>query len=280
MRSTQRQFSILFLRWWIVVGLLVTSSSNPLQAQEEEEVEEEQPWNVSLGTRFMNRYTRFGVDLDQDQPALSFEGGIYHTNGFSFGAEAISGFGTNGGYQQSLFHVGYKQPIGKVVTLFGVFTYHAYKSDTLNVLAGLSSTLTLGGTFNINQFLVSVSYDLFFGGGSANYVSAGVSTSCRIGSLALEPSINTIFVSQTVDVSLLPKNRGQGKGAVKKQGTTTTTTTITGLSNLTISVAFNYPLGKGFTVSFTPVYDYSPTDLAVRTSQFLWSGGLSYSIDF
>jgi hypothetical protein len=253
-----------------------------LYAQEEEdveEVEEEQPWNFSLGTRFMNRYTRFGVDLDQDQPALSFEGGINHASGFSFGAEAINGLGTSGGYQQSLFHVGYKQPIGKVVTLSGVFTYHSYKSDTLSVLAGLSSTITLGGTFNINQILVSVSYDLFFGGGSANYFSAGVSTSCQIGSLALEPSINTIFVSQTVDVSLLPKNRGQGKGVVKKQGTTTTTT-ITGLSNLTISVAFYYSLGKGFTVSFTPMYDYSPTDLAVRTSQFLWSGGMSYSIDF
>jgi hypothetical protein len=88
---------------------------------------------------------------------------------------------------------------------------------------------------------------MYFSGGSANFVTFGASTSIPVGSLTLDPGLQMSFVSHTVDVSLLPKNRGKG---------------------------------KGFSLSVTPAYAYSPTDLAVRTSQFLWSAAISYSADF
>jgi pantoate kinase len=120
---------------------------------------------------------------------------------------------------------------------------------------------------------------MYFSGGSANFVTFGASTSVQVGSLTLDPGLQMSFVSQTVDVSLLPKNRGKGKGLVKQQGTPTTTT-ITGLSNFSVQVTASYPFGKGFALSVTPAYAYSPTDLAARTSQFLWSAAISYSADF
>jgi len=147
----------------------------------------------------------------------------------------------------------------------------------MSVLAGISNTISLGGTFKVSSLLFFVSYTTFFGGGTANYVATGASTNYKIGQLTLEPSIQLCFASQTVNDSLLPKNRGKGN----KNGTASTlTTTITGMSNLSIGIAFRYPLGKGFVTSVKPSYVYSPTDLAVSTNQFILTIGLEHSIDF
>jgi hypothetical protein len=131
----------------------------------------------------------------------------------------------------------------------------------------------------VNGFHFFVSYITFFEGGTANYVATGASTNYEIGQLTLEPSVELCFASQTVNDSLLPKNRGKGKG--NKNGIASTlTTTITGMSNLSICMAFRYPLGKDFVISAKPSYVYSPTDLAVSTNQFILIIGLEHSIGF
>ena len=66
-----------------------------------EDNEDGQSWNLSLGANFLSRYISYGTDLSQDQPAFSFEAGIEHATGFSFGADAIVRTGSTGGYQQS-----------------------------------------------------------------------------------------------------------------------------------------------------------------------------------
>jgi hypothetical protein len=131
----------------------------------------------------------------------------------------------------------------------------------------------------VKGFHSFASYTSFFGGGTANYIAAGASINAKTGQLTLEPSIQLCFASQTVSDSLLPKNRGKGKG--DKNGTGgALTTTIAGMSNLTISAALHYPLGKGFTASVVPSYVYSPTDLAISKNQFVLTIGLEHSINF
>ena len=169
--------------------------------------------------------------------------------------------------------------MSKVLTLSGTYTHHSYASDTLSVLAGLSSTLALVATISLKAVAVSLSSTFYFGGGSATYIAGGLSTSHQIGHFNIHPSIQASFVSQTVDVALLPKNRGIGKGLAKKAGAATPET-ITGLSSLSVLVTLSYPLGKGFTVSLTPSYLYAPTDLASWTSQLLLTAGMNYSLDF
>jgi hypothetical protein len=265
-----------------IVVVIVGLTHGVLFAQEEED-EKDQPWNVSLATHYLSRFTRLGVDLSQDQPALTVEAGLTHASGISFSADAVSALGTNGGYEQSSFHLGYARSLGELVTLSGVYTYHSYTNDTLSTLASLSSTMTLGASVHVSRVTLSVAYNMYFSGGSANFFTVGASTSQNVGSLTIDPEIQMSFVSQTVEESLLPKNRGKGKGQGQGQGkqqATPTTTTITGLSELTVQVTAGYPLGKGFSLSVTPAYVYSPTDLAVRTSQFMWSAALSYSADF
>ncbi len=251
-----------------------------MYSQQKDSVDEQdQPWNVSSGAQYYSKYTSYGIDLSEDRSAFSLESEISHHSGLSAGVEAFAITGTDGGYENSSFHLGYEYLIDTSNSVKGTYTYHSYKTDTLSVLAGISNTLTLGGTCKVSKILFSASYNLFFGGGTANYVTAGVSANSDIGLLILEPSVQLTYASQTVSQSLLPKNRGKGKGDTK--GTTSNlTTTITGLSNLNISLAFHYPLGSGFVASAMPAYVYSPTDLAFTANQFVVTLGLEHSIDF
>jgi hypothetical protein len=270
------------LRRWGLMICLAGLTQGVTFAQEEED-EGDQPWNVSIGTRYINRFTRFGVDISQDQPALSMEAGLAHASGWSFGAEGVYVLSTDGGYEQSSFHLGYERTLGKSLTLTGVYTYHTTRSDTLSTLAPISSSLAFGASVYIASFTVAASYNAYFGGGNANFFQVGASTSQHVGRWTLDPEMQLSFVSQTVDESLLPKNRGKGKGLLKKAGATTpttTTTTITGVGSFIVQVTAGYPLGKGLTVALTPAYMYTPTELSERASQFIWSAALRYSADF
>jgi hypothetical protein len=261
-------------------SLIIFGAIDSLYSQEKDgDDEQEQSWSVSSGAHYYSRYTRYGIDLSEDRSAFSFGSEISHQSGFSAGFEAFALNGTDGGYEHSSFHVGYEYPLNTSVRFKGAYTYHSYKTDTLSVLAAISNELSLGGTLKVGRFLFFVSYNAFFEGGTANYVTTGASTNYNIGQLTLEPSVQFSFASQTVNDALLPKNRGKGKGNMK--GTTSNlTTTITGLSNLSIYLAFHYPLGKGFVTSIMPSYVYSPTDLATSVSQFVLIIGLEYSVDF
>jgi hypothetical protein len=274
------RFSLLNIRISLITCLIILGAIDSLYSQEKDgDDEQEQSWSVSSGAHYYSRYTRYGIDLSEDRSAFSFESEISHQSGFSAGFEAFALNGTDGGYEHSSYHVGYEYSLNTSVRFNGAYTYHSYKTDTLSVLSGVSNELSLGGTLKAGRFLFFVSYNAFFEGGAANYVTAGASTNYNIGQLTLEPSVQFSFASQTVNQSLLPKNRGKGKG--KTKGTTSNlTTTITGLSNLSIYLAFRYPLGKGFVISIMPAYVYSPTDLAASASQFIMIIGLEHSIDF
>ncbi len=279
MEKTMFRFSLLIIRRLLITNLMILSTIDFLYSQEKEvNDEQEQSWSVSSGAHYYSRHTRYGIDLSEDRSAFSFESEISHGSGLSAGFEAFALNGTDGGYEHSSFHAGYEYPLNTFIGFNGTYTYHSYKTDTLSVLAGISNELSLGGTFKVSGFLFFASYTAYFGGGTADYVATGASTNHKIGQLTLEPSVQLCFASQTVDESLLPKNRGKGKN---KQGTTSNlATTITGLSNLTICLAFRYPLGEGFVTSLMPAYVYSPTDLAVSANQFILTIGLEHSIDF
>jgi hypothetical protein len=275
-------FCFLFftMRVFLIAMLVLISTFDLMYAQENESNDEqEQMWTVASGAHYYSRYTRYGADLSEDQPAFSIGSDINHESGLSTGFQAFALTGTNGGYEHSAFHAGYEYPMNTLISFAGIYTYSTYKTDTMSVLAGISNTISLGGTFKVSGLILSVSYTTFFGGGTANYVVTGVSTNFIIGELTVAPSVQLCFASQTVNDNLLPKNRGKGKG--NKNGTaSTSTTTITGISNLSIDIAFHYPLGKGFVTSIKPSYVYSPTDLAVSVNQFILTIGLEHSVDF
>ncbi|MGA9119942.1 MAG: hypothetical protein WB699_11315 [Bacteroidota bacterium] len=275
-----------YLRYFLLSAIMsaTLTSFSFSQEEEEAEVEEEQPWNLSIDANYLSRYTRFGVDLSQNEPAVSLEAVLLHSSGLSAGIAAIGLTGENGGYEESSFHLGYERQLMNALTLSGTYTYHLYRNDSLNALTGISNTLTLGAAVMVKGVRLSASYNLYFGGASANYFSGGLSTTGVIGDLTIQPALEASIVSQEVDISLLPKNRGKGKGLSKKPGVATTsvvtTETIRGLSNFRAVLTMSYPLGKGFTVSLAPAWEYSPSDLGGTTSQFIVTVGAGYSVDF
>jgi hypothetical protein len=273
-------FSFFIIRIVLITNFVLISTFDVMVAQENDDNDApEQVWNISSGVHSYSRYTRYGADLSEDQPAFSIGSDINHESGLSAGFEAFALTGSNGGYEHSAFHAGYEYPMTPFISFAGQYTYSSYKTDTMSVLAGISNTVSLGGTIKMSGSILSASYIAFFGTGSAHYIATGASTNFKIGELTGEPSIHLCFASQTVNDSLLPKNRGKGKG--NKNGTASTlTTTITGMSNLSIDIAFRYPLGKGFVASIKPSYVYSPTDLAVSANQFILTIGLEHSVDF
>ncbi len=283
-----------YLRWFFIPVLCGTLALAPslVHAQDEEEEETEQPWNLSLGLNYLSRYTSFGTDLSEDEPALQFESTLSHSSGFSGGISVLGRTGGNAGYQQADLHVGYERPIAKFLKVSGVYTYYSYASDTISVLAGISNSIAIGAALELMPVTVSIGYCLFFGSSStnANYFSAGVAGSWEIGSLTITPALQIAIASSTVESALLPKNRGQAKGKGQGQGhgqgnggatsSSTLTERITGLSSVNIAVGLAYPLGRGFSISLTPAYEHSPSDLSARTSQFIITAGLVYSVDF
>lgn len=280
MKKNRFRFSLFHIRILLIIVLMILSTIDFLYSQEKEgDDEQEQLWSVSSGAHYYSRYTRYGVDLSEDRSAFSFDSEISHQSGLSAGFEVFALNGTDGGYEHSSFHAGYEYPLSTSIKFTGRYTYYSYKTDTLSVLAGILNELSIGGSLEVSRFLFSVTYNAYFGGGTADYLTTGALANYKIGELTLEPSVQLSFASQTVNQSLLPKNRGKGKGNIK--GTTSTlTTTITGLSNLSISFAFRHPLGHGFATSVMPSYVYSPTDLAASASQFILIIGLEHSIDF
>src|SRR5512144_3065359 len=81
----------------------------------QEESEDEQNWNASAALKYLSRYTSYGVDLSEDQPAVVGEGYVFHSSGVNAGAAVVSAVGSHSGYQQSSLHLGYVRNIGKVL---------------------------------------------------------------------------------------------------------------------------------------------------------------------
>jgi len=283
--TTTLRFFLFITRLLIVLCITIVSNGDCLYSQEKEEEgddEQEQLWNVSSGGHFYSRYTSYGIELSENKSAASIESEISHQSGIRAGVEAFAVTGTNGGYEHSSIHGGYEYSFSSLFRLNGVYTYHSYRTDSLNVLAGISNELSIAGTLTLGKFALTAAFTTFFGGGNASYGTLGASTQIAIGKLSITPTVQLSIASQTVDETLLPKNKGQGQGNSKKPtaASVITTTTISGVSNVTASAAFRYPIGKGFTASLVPAYVYSPTDLAITTSQLILTIGIEHSIDF
>ncbi len=277
------------LRGLAILGVLFTTSLNLCLSQEEEDsVEVDEPWNVSTNASYLSRYTSFGVDLSEDEPGVLLEASLTHASGVSFGVDALGRTGEHSGYQQSSFHLGYERELTKSFKVSGIYSYYSYSNDTVSVLAGISNSLGFGATLNIAPVTFGVGYNVFFGNASANYFSGTVGAAWQFGNLSLGPTVQACVASQSVNVALLPKNRGKGMGNGQGQskkgggGTTgsVTTESITGLSSLNVTLAVSYALGKGFSASLAPAYQYSPTDLGARSSQFILTATFEYSLDF
>lgn len=235
--------------------------------------QDDPPWSASFGTQYISRHIAYGVDLSESA-AAGFSAGLEHSSGLSAGAALLHTIGSGGELQNWSLGIGYEATMAEVVTLGVEFTHYQYSNDSANALASLSNSLSLGIGAEFEPVSVGLSYDMFLGGGGANFISADVSAFYDLGSVYLVPLVQLTFVSQEVESLFLKSG--------KKGGATSTSsvTTVTGLSSLSLHAILVAPITPGLNFTFHPYYLYSPSDLSSSTSRFVWTAGIRYSLEW
>ncbi len=288
-----RHVRILLLALWAMLFLSVASEKGV--AQEEDSTDEESTaWTAAVHALYSSRDNTGGVDMSNELAAFQYGAQIEHSSGFSFGVAAENLLGSGGGFVKWGATLGYAYTTLSWMNLSGEFSYFKYEDDSLNAIANLTNSLTLGISFPNRIVSVGFTYNSYFGGGSASYYGFNLDRSYSKGDFTANPSLNFSFISQTIDQKRLVSYKrnvhaaaaaGKGKGFGGGGNTVTTSSsnsvTVTGLSGITLSAALSYDLGNGLSVNAQPSYVYSPkAELAAYTNQFLWSLGVTYSRDF
>lgn len=239
------------------------------------------PWNISVGSRYMNRYTNYGLDLSNDRSAVGYDLALGHEKGFSVSSGAVQTLGAGGAFQQWHVGLGYEWQVSESFMISGEYTHYAYSDDSVNVLASLSNEVSFSAELSLDVVDVGFSYDTFLGSNSASYFSLDLSSFHQLGGISIVPLAQMTVMSQSVADRFLKGNKtGMGKGG-PSSSSTTSVTTVAGLSNFSLHLILIYPIIEHLSISFHPSYQYSPkVEVAARTSQFVWSAGLRYSFDF
>jgi hypothetical protein len=269
-----------------VVGLILFATPlETIHAQQESKDNEESSWTVSPHGKYMNKENSRGVDLSNDLATFQYGVRVEHSSGVSLDVGGANLLGSGGGFERWEIALGYTYTATSWMVFSGALSQFKYQDDSLNAIANLTNSLTLGVSFPSKFVNVGLSYNSYFGGGSASYFGLSFDRSFQQEKLTVNPSLNFSFISQTIDqkrlVSYKKNVKAAGKGGGNGGGTVSSTSVmITGLSGMTLAVGLSYDLGSGFTVDAQPMYVYSPrAELAANTGEFLWSVGLTFSRD-
>jgi hypothetical protein len=269
-----------------VVGLIFLAGPlERIHAQDESKDNEESSWTVSAHGKYLNKDNSRGVDLSNDLATFQYGVGIEHSSGVSLDLGAANLLGSGGGFERWEVALGYSYIATSWMVFSGELTQFKYQDDSLNAVANLTNSLTLGLSFPTTIVNVGLSYNSYFGGGSASYFGLNFDRSFQQQKFTVNPSLNFSFISQTIDQKRLVSYKKNVKAAGKGGGNSgvtisSTSVTLTGLSGMTLAVGLSYDLGSGFTVNAQPMYVYSPrAELASNAGEFLWSVGLTFSRD-
>lgn len=247
---------------------------------------EDPNWSASIGSKFLNRYTAYGIDLGNDRSAASYSVSLGHVSGFSVGIGAIQVLESPAEIQNWSMDVGYDWAATEWLSLSAGYSHYSYVNDSANVLSQLVNSISVGADVDLGAVSVGFSYDTYLGTNSASYISLDASSYIGVGRLAVVPLAQATIMSQTVESRLLKPQKGSsssGRGGSSGSQTATSSdlTTLTGLSGVSLHVVLIYRLLDGLNVSFHPYYLYSPkSELSTSDSDIVWSAGVRYSYDF
>jgi hypothetical protein len=272
------------LSLWILFASIVVVTPTTLRAQEDTTDEQGTSWTASAHSQYQNKDISRGVDLSNDLALLLYGVRLEHTTGFSLELTGASLLGSGGGFDRWSVALGYTHSIFSWLIFSAEYSNFKYSDDSLNALANLTNSFSVGMTFPTKVVNVGLSYSSYFGGGSASYYGLSFDQTFQKDKLTINPSLNFSFISQTIDQKRLAsykKMLKSGRVVGRSSTPTSTSVAVSGMSGITLSCAMSYELGGGFTANLQPTYVYSPkAELAANTSTFLWAIGLTYSKEF
>jgi hypothetical protein len=255
-----------------VAVLLILFSCTPGYGRSKKQADS--PWDLSAGVDYLSRYFKYGIDLGADQPALDWHIDVTHKQGWVFGGDLATVM-DGSSFEEGLLYGGYEYSFSDNFFLRGEFSHSFYSDDSANVIASLSNEVSLEAGLEFDPLAITFSYEHFFDDVGANYYGVNVLSAFETGKFVITPTLDISFISQTVPNAVLIKYKQKGKKSIALNGTSQA---VSGLDGFQISVEGMYELGSGFSAVFTPSFVYSPqSDLAFRTTQFIWTVGIAYS---
>ena len=239
---------------------------------------DENDFTLSIGTKYMSRFVAYGIDLADESPAWGLNMSLAHSSGFY-----LDGYYTNPtraslDARQITFDLGYDHEFSDVFSFYAEFSRYFYSSDTVNVFAQFSNSISLNANVDLSVIDIGFSYDRFLSSEGASYFTFDISSFQEAGPLYLLPLIQIVFMSHTVDDRFLDKGKSKKPNG---DGSVVTTTTVTGLANTTLSLVAIYPIINHLYLSIIPSFIfYYQDDVFIESTRFIWNAGLRYSFHF
>jgi len=234
--------------------------------------DDEPEFSMSMNLKYLSRFVAYGIDLAGDSPAWGGSMSVAHRTGIYGDAYYTRPTNTAENAQQWTFDAGYEREISSHLSFYAELAHYIFASDTVNIFAQYSNSLSLNLDLDLDLFEIGLSYDRFLGAGGATYLSADISTFIETGPAYLMPMVQFVFMSQTVDDRYLQKGKGK-----KNENIITGTTEISGLANTLLTAVVIFPLTSGLNLSLVPTLILGHnSELSVESTRFVWNAGLRY----
>jgi hypothetical protein len=235
-------------------------------------------FKLSLRAKYMSRFTAYGIDLAEDQPAFALASSLSHESGISLGIHLTQPNDNGDNLRQWSFGLGFDKEILSGLTLTAEFGHYLYNSASINVLSSFSNSISAGADVDMDFVDIGISFDQFLGGSGATYFGFDISTFIDAGSIYVLPIVYVSFISQTIEGEILTKLKGKNKRDASGQATETD---FSGLASTMTTIVFIYPLAENIYISFVPTGIWSHRDdLSSESFRFVWNAGLRYRITF
>lgn len=236
-------------------------------------------YHLSLGSKYLSRFTAYGIDLANENPAWGLNGSISHKSGFYSDAFFTSPLNTTYDAHQFTFDAGYEKEISSWMTLSAEFSQRFPGSDSLNILSEFSNSISLSVDLSFKLFDVGFSFDQFLGNSGASYFSFDISRFQEIGPLYVLPMVQMVFLSHEIENTKLLKIKK--KKNPNQSSLLSGSSTLTGLANTIITVVTILPVHEQISISFIPSLIFThQNELSDESSQFIWNIGVRYRLDF
>ena len=230
-------------------------------------------WTLTSRTTFKNNSFRNGVDLSDGNSTLDVGFKISHSVGAYASVTGTQRLGSDALYQQTVVATGYSYSAADWCDLSADIYYYKYPNDSINALAGSSTTLSLSADFYTSILDFGLYYDRYFGNDQASFITLGASHDFEIdkdGDLTLSPSFSMSLTKYEIA-------RPLKKDVLKTRWLK---------SSLSFDVYCDYYIGKNFFLSFDPMilvpYDVNLLKKNTKTGEpmFIASLGLRYIYKF
>ncbi|HYF01766.1 MAG TPA: hypothetical protein VEC36_00190 [Patescibacteria group bacterium] len=233
-----------------------------------------EPWALLAGVGIRTRQTQNGIDIS-GHPVFAQSLNLSHESGFgaSLGASQLLGTAQ---FQSFSAGLDYTLSLSDWFDVTAGYNYYRYGSDTNNPLAGLSNSVSLGGSMLFGKTIFDLTYEHSFGDDQADYLTATLLSMGKIGSMNITPMLSATYAAYEIETTRVRRLKDllSGRSRLEK-------TTIAGINSVIASLGFSYPLTDKFSISATPMMFYTPQEkLSQQDFQFNISAGVSYRLGF